>query len=165
MRSNYILFVLTFVSLLWALSQTAYADDLTGTVGANIRAPLVITERDPIDFGLIAIDAAGDTIRIRPNGNLVITNNSVNLGGQQFGLFRVEGTPNTSVSYSFSTGDVLTGPGADIPISNFEVNRSNPFTINGSGRRNFRVGATIFPSAGQLGGEYTGTYTLTINYE
>lgn len=165
MKFNYLLFILTVLSLLWAFSQSLRAEDFTGTVSTEISAPITVTELDAMDFGLIAVDPAGDTIRLRTNGNLIITNGSVDLGGQQFGRFRLEGPPRASVSYTFSTGDVLTGPGADIPISNFELNRNNPFRLNGQGRRNFRVGATIFPSAGQLGGTYTGTYTITINYE
>ncbi len=165
MTLNRVLLLLVLASCMVVFVKTTHAETFNGDVSAEIRDPLVLSERRVLDFGLLAVDPAGDTIRLRTNNNFVITNGSVSLGGQSYGVFRVEGTPNSSVNISFSTGDVLSGPGADIPIGNFETNRGTSFTINGSGRRNFRIGATLFPNAGQLGGVYSGTYTVTVNYD
>lgn len=162
---NRVLFLLILLSFLVVFIKTSQAKNFNAVVTTDIVDNISITERTAMDFGLIAVDAAGDTIRLRTNNNFVITNGSISLGGQQYGLFRVEGTPNSSVSVSFSTGDMLSGPGADMPIGNFETNRGTSFTINGSGRRDFRMGATLFPAAGQLGGVYSGTYTVTVNYD
>lgn len=160
------IFIITLLALLGMLGQASFADDIVGNVTTNIREPLTITENIPMDFGIILVDPAGDDIRMRPNNNITAINGSTSVGGSPTsGRFRAEGSANTSVSYSFSTGDVLSGPGTDIEIIAFQLNRSNPFTLNNSGRRNFRVGATIRTAPNQLSGVYTGTYTLTINYE
>lgn len=159
------LFALTIVSLTLAICQACYADSFTSNASTNIRTAIIITENTAMTFGTIFADPAGDTVRMRPNNNLTFTNGSTSLGGQTSGRFRVEGEANASISYTVSSGDVLTGPGVDIPITALQVNRSSPFSLNGRGRRNFRVGATITIAPSQVGGTYTGTYTLTMNYE
>ncbi len=157
--------IITLFLALLIIGQQTFAETFVGNVSIDVREPLTITENTALDFGILLIDPAGDTIRIRPNNNITSTNNTTSLGGQTSGRFRVEGSANASVSYSFSAGNVLSGPGDDIPIVAFQLNRSNPFTLSGNGRRNFRVGATIQTAPNQLSGIYTGTYTLTINYE
>lgn len=162
---NRALFTLFAISTMCVFCKTTHAESLLGNSSVELRTPLTISENVPMDFGTITVAASGDAIRLRPNNNITTTNGSISSGGQTSGRFRVDGTPDSSVSYSFNAGNFLSGPGTDIPIGDFVINRSNPFTINSDGRRFFRVGATMFPSAGQSGGLYSGTYILTINYE
>lgn len=142
-----------------------WASDFGASSSADIRDPLVLQERDEMNFGIIAPDPAGDQITLNVNNTINTLNGSQHLGGQQFGRFRIIGTPNSNVTYSFSTGDTLSGPGTDMPFGNFQTNRPASFAINDNGRRQIRIGATLTVNPNQIAGNYSGIYTFTVYYQ
>jgi len=147
-----------------AFSSAAHATDETGDASASIVSPIVITETTSMDFASIIADAAGDTVTLTPLSGISSTGASTFSGTTTAALFDVTGDGNAAVTIAFSTGDVLSGAGTDMPLGNFAHNAGGSPAFDASGDLQFSVGADLTVGASQTAGAYTGTYTLSVDY-
>jgi hypothetical protein len=130
---------------------------------APALAQVSITQVQALNFGTIVADPSGDIITVRTNGSIRSSGVSDLQGGQSVATFRFEGASGATVSYSFSTGNTLTGGGQSVNIENFTTNRSNPFSLPGTGVREMSVGADMIVPAGFDGGNLSGSFVLTVD--
>lgn len=126
-------------------------------------AQVTVEQTQALSFGTIIVVPEGDEIRVRPNGRVTSNNGSDLQGAGSGALFRISGEPNETVSYSISAGNTLNGNGQSLSLEQFQFNRSNPFTLNSNGRRNLRIGARLIIPPNNIGGEFSGTFILTID--
>ena len=140
------------------------AADVTGNASAVIQTPIVLTEDTAMDFATIVADAAGDTVTLTSAGAISSTGTSTFSGTPAAGAFSATGTPSAAVTISFSTGDVLTGPGADMALGTFTNDAGASPAFDALGALAFNVGANLTVGATQTAGSYSGTYTLTVDY-
>lgn len=154
------------------------SDDAT----AQIRA-VIVTQNSfflvqDLHFGdILAGNTAVSVIRLQPNGtrtrlsgNAVLVNNN-----HQVARFAGKGRRNQLVAISISSTTInLTGPGAPMQVSQFEIG-STPtafltvapvsFIItSATGVFNFPVGARLRVNANQAPGLYTGTFEINLDY-
>lgn len=145
-------------------STQAHATDATGNASAEIQNPIVISEDNAMDFATIVADPTGDTITLSTAGAVSAANASTFSGTAAAGAFSVTGTPSAAVNISFSSGDVLSGPGADMALGSFTNDAGGAPAFDGTGNLSFNVGADLSVNASQVGGSYAGTYTVTVDY-
>ncbi len=154
---------------LWAVSaalvcaawgQGASAATANGTANASVLTPIAITAGQTLEFGAFAANGAGtvavDTASARTSTGSVVLANST----YRAGTFNVAGTGNATFA--------ITYPGA-FTISNGAQTMS--VLVNGaatgtlaSGSATVNVGGTATVAANQAAGAYTGTYTMTVEY-
>jgi hypothetical protein len=146
-------------------TQSAQAEDATGTATAVIRAAITLVEDQGMDFGLITPNPAGDVLTITPAGAVTAAAGSDLAGTPQGGGFTATGTALSAVTISFSTGDVLTGAGVDMPLGTFTNDAGGSPAFDGAGDLDFDVGAQLTIGAAQAAGTYNGTYTATVDYQ
>ena len=132
---------------------------------AYAQTAITLEQRRDMDFASIAADPAGDTITLTPADDISGTNVSLFIGGTQAALFRARGDRNSAVTISFSSGDFLSGPGANISLGNFVHDAGATPTIGNNQQLNFNVGATLTINPAQLGGDYSGTYSVFVDYQ
>ena len=144
--------LLLFLVLLWPLTTRAQLADIT------------IQEDTSLNFGIILADNSASSVTVRPNGTHNATGNTIVTGPISNAFFRLTGEPNTNFTVGFSTGDFLTGPGEAMELSRFRHNNRNNLFFRNNGRRNLKVGARLLLNNNQVAGNYTGTYTLIIEY-
>ncbi len=147
-----------------AVSQ-AQAADVTGNASATIQQAIALTEDTAMDFATIVADPTGDTVTLTAAGAVSSTGASTFTGTPAAGAFSATGTPSAAVTISFSAGDTLTGPGAAMGLGTFTTDAGGSPAFDGSGDLSFNVGANLTVNAGQVGGAYAGTYTLTVDYQ
>lgn len=166
-------------ALLAGLATSAHAQE-AGDASATVVTPLSFISTDDLNFGtIIPSNVAGEVV-MRSDGSRTATNGIILVGGsQQPGGFAGQGQFFQIVEISVgSTTTQLTGPGAPMNVSSFSVLstsnnggvilNTNPrlFRIgNGAGIFAFGVGATLDVGANQTPGTYTGTWTITLNYQ
>jgi hypothetical protein len=127
------------------------------------KDPISLSETQPMDYGTIALTSGGGTVTLAANGAISATGGLVLSGVPLSGKFKVTGGKSgCSVSISFVAGS-LVGPGT-MAINNFTTNAGANPTLDGTGVLNFAVGADLAVNAGQLGGSYSGTYSVTVVY-
>jgi len=127
------------------------------------HAQISVTQTQALSFGNMVIDPAGDTISLRSNGGIRSSNASDLQGGDSVAIFRFEGPRNTSISYSFSTGNTLTNNGQVLNLDNFVASRPNPFNIPGSGVREMNVGGDLIVPPSIRGGAFSGNFVLIVD--
>jgi len=147
-----------------AVATQAQAEDITGNASAEIQQAIVLTEDTAMDFATVLADPAGDTVTLDTSNGVTSSGASTFSGTAASGAFSATGTPNAAVTISFSSGDTLTGPGAAMGLGTFTTDAGGTPAFDASGDLSFNVGANLTVNAGQAGGAYTGTYTLTVDY-
>ncbi len=156
-----------------ALAQVAR----TTTAETVIVRQLSFIKDEDLDFGTILPSATAGQVRLEPNGTRTATGGVTLVGStHQAARFAGFGTYNQQVLISMSANTIqLTGPGAPMTVSQWEIG-STPTAILSTTPMRFRIGATNgvfnFPlgarlnvGANQAPGVYTGTFSITLNYQ
>lgn len=135
---------------------------------AALLKPLTLTKLADMDFGNLGVTAAGTAVINAVTDTMTTTGGVLRLGGTPHAaLFRGVAQGNSVVNIRIPNGGInLTRVGGT------ETILLNAFTLDGQSKRamaqagvfDFRVGATLRPTAGQVEGTYTGTFDITIQY-
>lgn len=155
-----------------ALAQTGAQSEAE----AIVLRPLSFFKVNDLDFGdIIASNAAG-TVTIGPDGSRSRTGGVTLAGnGGEPARFAGLGSFNRQVNISLGSNTIwITGPGVRMRVRNFEIG-STPTAILSTtptrfritsplGNYNFPVGGTLEVGANQAPGDYSGTFTITLNY-
>ncbi len=160
-----------------AAAQPAYADQTAGDAQIAVVRPLEFIRVENLDFGRVIRGTTAGTVTIAPDGTRTKTG-GVTLIGTGFQPARFAGMGTNNQRVDISVGPALffvTGPGAPMRVRNFilgstptAVLTTSPqrFRINSAtGIFNFPVGATLDVGANQTPGTYSGTWTITLNYQ
>jgi hypothetical protein len=154
-------------SLVMLGSSNAFAASATGTANATIVAPLSISETTEMSFGDISPDAdTATTVQLDDAGNVSSPDGAGLAGGTvDSGLFTVSGFGALTFDITLPANGVvtLTGPGPAMAVDNFVDSGGGSGTL-AAGIATFTVGADLSVGANQTAGAYSGSYTVTVNY-
>lgn len=158
MNSNKLLALATLVALA-PMTALAVSEDTDATV--SIVAALQITEDAALDFGTVVADTLTGDVTVDQAGTQSCDANLTCIGGAAAD-YTVTGTGNNTYSISLSNGGnvTLTGAGLDMTAA-LDADASD--TLAG-GTDTFSIGGTLTVGAGQTAGDYTGTFTVTVDY-
>lgn len=145
-------------------ASTFAANVANSTATANVIAPMAILEVAALDFGDISEDGTGGAVEVlvsdgtrNPTGGASI---SASDAGNR-GSYTVTGAGNRT--YSIDIPDTtLTGLGTAMPVTFTHDAGATPTLSTGADA--FLVGGTITMNAPQTPDSYTGTYSVTVNY-
>lgn len=168
---------LTALALLFLPAAPALAQiGAQGEADALVLRPLSFFKVGDLDFGDIIPSASAGTVTIEPDGSRSRTGGVTLAGnGGEPARFAGLGSVNRQVNISLGSNTIwLTGPGARMRVRDFEIG-STPNAILSTaptrfritsplGNYNFPVGATLEVGANQVPGDYSGTFTITLNY-
>ncbi len=140
----------------------------TPPAAAALLRPLTQTKLNDMDFGNLGVVANGTAV-INP-----VTDTMTTTGG----VFRLGGIPRAATFRGVAQGSavvIIRVPNGGITLTRAggtETILLNAFTLDGQSKRtmaqagifDFKVGATLRPTAGQAEGLYTGTFDVTIQY-
>lgn len=135
---------------------------------AALMKPLTLIKLNDMDFGYLGVTANGTAV-INP-----VTDTMTTTGG----VLPLGGTPRAATFRGVAQGSavvIIRIPNGGINLTRVggtETILLNAFTLDGQSKRSmaqagvfdFKVGATLRPTAGQADGLYTGTYEVTIQY-
>lgn len=165
--------------LSWAAltaAQPAFAGTASGGAEVTIVRPLSFVIDDNLDFGTVVRSATAGTVTIAPDGTRTQTGGATLANGtHKPASFAGQGTFNQRVDISLGSNSILlTGPGASMRVRNFVIG-STPTAVLTTAPLRFRIaaatgvfafpiGATLEVGANQAPGQYTGTWSITLNY-
>lgn len=145
------------------LSASALAATADGTANATVLTPIGITAGDTLEFGTFSANSAGTVVvaldgsRSSTGGVLLVPGGTVRAG-----TFNVTGSGNQTFAISYPGSVKLTRSGGSETMA---LQVSGPATSAlESGSKTISVGGTLTVGANQVGGSYTGTYTMTVEY-
>lgn len=140
------------------LSSAAYAISADGNAGATVATALSLQESKTLHFGTFIPGATGGTIDT--SGAVSGSVSLVSAG--QAGMFEVTGTPSSTVNVAVPASVSLSNGGG----GNMSATLSGPASkvLDNNGAGSFSVTGSLTVAPAQPTGNYTGTYTVTVNY-
>lgn len=162
----------TILALALLAPAAARADPVAAPTAPPAQAallrPLTLTKLNDMDFGNLGVTANGTAVIDPVTDTMTTSGGVIALGGTaRAATFRGVAQGNAVVIIRVPNGGIsLTRVGGS------ETILLNAFTLDGQSKRamaeagvfDFKVGATLRPSAGQADGLYTGTFDVTIQY-
>lgn len=152
-------------------SSSAFAVDVTVTAEAVIQtATLSLTPGDNLNFGTIVVADAG-SIKIDASGGAAtpaVLAGSVAVSGGGSGSFIINSNISAPVSIGYPTTaqNISESGGANMPITQVETNSSGTSAnITAGTATTMHVGGVLTVANGQTAGNYTGTFTISVNYQ
>jgi hypothetical protein len=135
---------------------------------AALMRPLTLTKIADMDFGNLGVTANGTAVINPVTDTMITTGGVVSLGGHPHAaIFRGVAQGSAVVNIKVPNGGVtLTRVGGTqtILLNAFTLDGQSKRTMAQAGIFDFKVGATLRPTAGQVEGVYTGTFDVTIQY-
>lgn len=167
-----------------AVASPAFAAPATVTANATAKGvvllPLTLTKTSDLDFGTVVASAAAGTVVISPDdGSRAVTGGVTGVpsfaGGRA--LFQGAGSASQQVVLTLNAATVLTSGSNTITVNsmtfdtgaasavNGSGNLATTRTINGTGAFSIGVGGNFAIAANQANGLYTGTFSVTADYQ
>ncbi len=144
--------------------SSAQAVSATANATVDIVAALTISNTADLDFGAVIPAAGADTVVISSAGARTCGATLTCTDTFAAANFSVSGGNNLSYTITLPASASLTGPGTAMTVDTFTDDKSGLGTLNGSGNGGFLVGATLNVGASQVAGTYTGTFSVTADY-
>ena len=149
------------------------ASSASASATATILSALNVTNTAPLAFDTIAVNGAG-TVVVAPNGNISCTAGALVCPGfnSSAAAFKVTGDTGTNVAVTLpTTASILTlspwtGTGAapTMTVDGFNTGFPSGSTIAATGTT-FNVGGVLHVAAAQAAGAYSGTFSVSVNYQ
>lgn len=165
-----LLIVAAFVAIpVSVFAQFSANDD--GTARARIVTPISITNVDDLDFGSILTTVAG-TVIVNPDAAGTLNALSTLTPGSETASaqFNVVGSPNAT--YTVTLPGVLTlapalGTGVNttvITVDPFSSSVTTNGLLSASGTQTIYIGGTLNVPVSPMADNYTGSFTVTVDY-
>ncbi len=158
-----------------ALCVPAYAANTNVTANAAVVRPNTLIKTDDLDFGTMVSGTTGGTVTINAVTGARTTSGGVTPvgAGTQRAIFQGTGGI-LLITVSGDTSVTLTRAGGGAPALTASLVRAASTSGGGvallgatllpSGVQTYYIGGTLTVPANQLAGDYSGTFTLTVNY-
>jgi hypothetical protein len=148
-------------------AQTASAS-ASASANATIITPIAIAHVEHLNFGNIVAGTATGTVTVDTEGNRTsstgITLPNATPGTVNAAEFTVTGLADATYAITLPTSiDISETGGTTMTVDNFTSNPSRTGTLAG-GTQTLSVGARLNVGAGQVAGDYTGEFSVTVAY-
>lgn len=129
-------------------------------------AEVQVSATQQLGFG--SFTAGSGTVSVTPSGARTTTGNVVALSADpgQAAQFLVSGDPSMTYAITLPVdGTVTLSNGAtDMPVNGFVSDPASSGVLPGSGSQVLSVGATLHVATDQPTGSYSGSFSVTVNY-
>jgi len=149
-----------------SFATSSFAADVDADAGAKIIAPLQISNSTALYFGTIAPSLTNaDQVVVSPAGAKSCGAELTCLTDDHTAaLFNVSGEADASYTIDLPSNiQIANGAGGTMDVNNFSGSKDGGTLA--SGTDSFTVGGTLLVAANQPTGEYTGTFTVAVEYE
>jgi Mat/Ecp fimbriae major subunit len=151
-------------------ASTAGAATVPGQGRATIVTAGQLVKSDDLRFGLIIPTPTAGSVTIVPATGARTKLGTLTLAGTAFGpaKFTALGNPNQNTSLQLTLPANMTitrvGGGGSMTVNNWTFSGSGVSVLNAQGFYLFNLGARLNVGANQPVGNYTGTFTMTVNF-
>ena len=146
-------------------SAAQAAATANGTATAEILTTIAVSSARSLNFGQIAVNGAG-TVAIAGNGTVTCSSLLVCTGSQSTAAFNVTGSAGQAYVTTVPTAAVTLSDGAGntMTVDNFAAHFPAGNTLTG-GASTFEVGGRLNVGATQAAGVYSGTFSVSVEYQ
>jgi len=147
------------------MSNAAHAATETASAEAEIIAAVELSAVTDLDMGLVAVGAAGGTVTLdEASGNRTCSVDLTCVGTAARGSFQVTNAADgLIVDITVDASTTLTGAGAPMNLS--LTPSTTAITFDSTALETVFVGGELTVGASQAAGVYTGTYSVSADYQ
>ncbi len=132
-------------------------------VSVTLLAPISISASADMDFGTVGPTGTAGTVTVTPAGARSSVDVDLLGGTPAAASFDVTGASGQTYFITLPSSDTLSSGGNTMTVDTFNHDAGATPTLVG-GSDTFNVGATLSVGAAQAGGTYSGTFSVTVNY-
>ena len=149
-----------------ALSGTqAWAASASSTADAEVVLPIGISNTSGMNFGRVSPTGVAGTVVLNAAGTRTPTNVDLLSGGTIApAAFVVRGGASEAYAITLPASATITSGANTMTVDNFTHDAGGSPTLDGTGNDGFNVGATLNVGASQPAGSYSGTFSVTVDY-
>jgi hypothetical protein len=168
MKTSAKLFALGMVLLGFGLNANAQVSaTASANASARIVSPITITKDVDLSYGNVVSSLVAGTVILPPTASATRTGSAgvalpTVTGTVTAAKFTVGGEAGLSYAISLPASATLTAGGNNMTLNTFTTDLTSGGSIGTT--NSFFVGATLNVGAGQATGSYTGTFSVTVNY-
>lgn len=146
-------------------SAAQAAATANGTATAEILTTISVASARALNFGQIAVNGAG-TVAIAGDGTVTCSSLLVCTGSQSTAAFTVSGSAGSAyvTTVPASAVTLADGAGNTMTVDNFAAHFPNGNTLV-AGTSTFEVGGRLNVGATQAAGVYSGTFSVSVEYQ
>ena len=155
----------SLIALAGTFAPSAAAADADAEAGAVIVAPLQVTKAEDLYFGtIVASLTSADTVVVGTDGSKTCGAALTCLTNDHTAAqFNVAGQVDESYTISLPSSVTISSGANNMTIDNFAG--SQTLGTLTAGADSFTVGGTLNVATNQAAGNYTGTFTVTVEYQ
>ena len=135
---------------------------------ATILKSLSVVRKSDLEFGELVVAGSGTAVIDPVSGSLTTTGPVIKVGTTAHpAVFTATGSKNSIVLIHLPTSAVTltrVGGGGTMTVSNWTLDGNTSRRIPQNSAFDFAVGATLNVAAGQADGDYSGTFSVTVQY-
>jgi hypothetical protein len=143
------------------------ATTASATATAEVLSSLTVTATDDLQFGQIAANTGG-TVSVNADLSVASTGTLISTGSRAPAAFDVVGSPNAMVLVTLPSAavDLTRVSGTEtMSLGGFNTNPNGAFQLDALGAGSFTVGGTLTVASGQVPGNYSGTFSVSVEYQ
>ena len=159
---------LAVLATLATVATPAAAATITATTSANVNRAIQLANVQNLDFGTLTLTGATGTrtITISQAGVLTCATGIVCSGTVKTARFNIQGSNNNTVLFSYGAVALSNGiAGSETIPFTPSGPASMAITNSGAPGTNFDVGGSLSVTSTLAGGVYTGSVTVTADYQ
>ena len=165
MKTNRTLKLITLTAAIFGFAATSFGQNASASANASasveLITPLGINKLEDLDFGVLASSQADGTAVLTTAGVLSATGGvQIMSGTPTVGEFEVTGEGNTAITVTVPATVVMESGANQLTVALAH----NNITALSSGTATILVGGTITIPGGSAKGNYTKTFTVTVDY-
>ena len=148
-----------------ALATPARGAQITAVTSVKVMKPVTLAKLQDMDFGTLSFAGftGSRTIALSRAGAITCAVDIVCSGVARQARFNMTGTRQNTILITYSGGTLSNGTDS-IPFTP-DGQTTMTLTNNGSPGTDFDVGGSLSVSSALVGGVYTGTMTITADYQ
>jgi hypothetical protein len=156
------------LGLLSAGSAFAQLNTASASANANARvvAAITLNKTADLNFGDVVAGGTLGTVVMSTVGARTVTGGTTlgNANGAAVAAFTVGGVASATYAISLPSGaTTISSGGNNMTVDTWTGSKATG-TLSAGGSDNFTVGGTLHVAANQAAGSYTGTFSVSVNY-
>lgn len=143
------------------------ATTASATATAEVLSSLTVTSTADLQLGQIAANTGG-TVTVNADSTVASSGALISTGTRSPAAFDVAGSPDAMVIVTLPAAPVnLTRVSGTetMSLGGFNTNPNGAFQLDNTGAGSFTVGGTLTVGSGQVPGVYTGTFSVSVEYQ
>lgn len=159
-----VLKALGIAGVAFASASPAFAQSATGDASVKILTAITVTKSSDLYFGKVLASASAATVDIAENGSRTCGTGLSCYDTATAGGFNVTGTDGETVTVAIANPNISLSDGQGNSMDVALSTSTSTLTLAG-GSGSFNIAGSLSVGANQAAGDYTGQYSVSVDYQ